>query len=81
MKYCTSELKVPAVVKQQMDYNVAAPAATILGDLIECLDVVPGVLQLLQGTFQPGSSHIRLGSGKPKLDTGIAGLAPTTEPN
>jgi hypothetical protein len=31
---------------------------------------------MLQGTSRPGSSQMRLGSGKPKSDTRIPGLVP-----
>jgi hypothetical protein len=45
---------------------------------MECLDIVPGILQIAQGTSRPGSCHIWLGSGKLQLNQDTAGLAPTT---
>jgi hypothetical protein len=77
--YGTAELRVPAVVKPQTDHDVAAPALTTFGELMESLDIVPGRSQMLHGTSRPGSSHMRLGAGKPKSNTSIPGLAPATE--
>ena len=53
-KYGTSELRVPVVVQPQMDDDAVAPAPTTFGELIEGLDIVPGILQLRQGTSHPG---------------------------
>jgi len=55
-----------------MDQKVASTALTTFGELMECLDVVPGRSQMPQGTSQPGKSRMKLGSGMP-------GLAPATE--
>jgi hypothetical protein len=46
---------------------------------MDYLDIVPGQLQMPQGTSRPGISHMTLGSGKPRLDTCIPGLAPAIE--
>jgi len=73
-KYSTSELRVPAVVQPQTDDDAAAPAPTTFGELMECLEIVPGRSQMLQGTSWPGSRHIRLGLVKPQLKTSISGL-------
>jgi len=81
MKYCTSEWKVPAVVQLQMDDVAAVPAPTTSRELMECLDIDHGILQMPQVTSRPGSCHIRLGSGKQVSNTGMDGLAPTTAPN
>jgi len=81
MKYSTSDLRVPAVVQPQTDDDTAAPALPPLGELMECLDIVRGILQMPQGTTQPGRSHMRLGTGKLWSNTRIPGLAPTAEPN
>ena len=61
-KYGTSELRVPAVVKPQTDDDAAEHAPTTFGELMECLDIVPGISQMPQGTSRPGSSHMSLGS-------------------
>ena len=71
---------VLAVIKPQTTDDAAAPAPTTLGELLESLDIVPGISEIAQWTSQPGSSHIRLGSGKPQLNTGIASFAPGAEP-
>jgi hypothetical protein len=78
-KYVAAELRVPAVVKPQTDHDVAAPALTTFGELMESLDILPGRSQMRHVTSRPGSSHMRLGAGKPKSDTSIPGLAPATE--
>jgi len=49
-KYGTSELRVPAVVQPQRDDDAASPAPATFGELIECLDIVPGISQMPQGT-------------------------------
>jgi len=74
--YGTSELRDPAVVLLQTDDVIAAPACSTSGQLMESLDIVPGRSRLLQGTSRPGSSHIRLCSGKPQLIKGILCLRP-----
>jgi hypothetical protein len=80
-KYGTSTLRVPAVVQHQTDVNAPTPVPTTIGELLECLDILPGISQLPQGTSRPGSSHIKLGSGKPQVNTGIWDLAPTAKPD
>jgi hypothetical protein len=41
--YSPSELVVPAVVQPPTDYDTTAPSPTTCGDLIECLEIVPGI--------------------------------------
>jgi len=77
--YSSSELKVLAVVKPQTNDDAAAPAPTTFGELMQFLDILPGILQMPQGTPRPGSIYIRLGFGKPLSDTGIAGFVPAVE--
>jgi len=48
--YGTSELRVPAVVQLQTDDDTEAPALTTSGELMECLDILPGMMQMLQGS-------------------------------
>jgi len=48
-KYGTSELKVLAVVKPQMDHDLAAPTLTTYGELMESLDIVPGRSKFSKG--------------------------------
>jgi hypothetical protein len=80
MKYSTFELSIPAVVQPQTDDNAPGPPPTSFGELMECLDIVARILQMLQWTSRPGSSHIRLGSQKLQLNTSIHCLEPATEP-
>jgi len=49
-KYCTAELRVPVVVQPQTDDDTSAPPPTPFGELIERLDIVPGIMQMPQGT-------------------------------
>jgi len=79
MKNGTSALRVPAVVQQQTDDDAATPVPTTIGELLECLKIVPGISQMPQGTSRPGSSHIRLCSVKPQSNTSISGLEPAAE--
>jgi len=79
--YSTSKRRTPAVVHLQTDRDAAAREPTSFGELMECLDIIPGILQMPQGTSQPGSSHMRLSSGKPQSDTGEDGPAPPAMPD
>jgi len=78
-KYRTAELRVPVVVQPQTDDDASAPPPTTFGELIERLDIVPGISQMPQGTSQPRRSHIRLGWVKPQSNTTISGLEPAAE--
>ena len=51
-KYCTSELRFPAIVQPQTDNDPEAPAPTTFGELMECPEIVPGILPTPQGTFR-----------------------------
>jgi hypothetical protein len=67
-------------MEPQTNEVAATPASTSLGELLECLDIDWGIPHIPQGTFWPGSSHIRLGSGKPQSNKPIASLLNNTEP-
>jgi hypothetical protein len=43
MKYGTSKSRVPAVAQPQLDDNSVEYALTPFGELMEYLDIVPGV--------------------------------------
>jgi len=75
-EYGTSVLLVPEVIKPQMDDDAAAPAQTTYGELMECLDLVPVICQMPQGTSRPASCHIRLGSVTSQSDTSIPSIMP-----
>jgi len=70
-KYGTSKLMVPAVVQLQTNEAAPAPPLTTFGELMDSHDIVPGISQTPQGTFQPGSSHITLGLVKPQSNSSI----------
>ena len=78
-KYCKSELMVPAVVQQQTDNDALAPARSTFGECIECLEMVPKISPMLQGTSRPGSSHMSQGSMMLQSNTRLSGLEPTAE--
>jgi len=78
-KYGTPTLRVPAVIQQQTDDDAATPIPTTIGELLQCLDIVPGIAQMPPGTSRPGSGHIKLGSAKPQSNTSISGLEPTAD--
>jgi hypothetical protein len=80
-KYGTSELMVPAVVQPQTNDDAPAPPLTTFGQLVVSFDIVPGILQMPQGTSRPGSSHMRLGSVKPQSKSTIPSGEPAAEPD
>jgi len=41
IKYGTTQLKVPAVVKPQTNMTAATPSPTTFGELMDALDIVP----------------------------------------
>jgi len=79
--YGTFELRVPAVVQTQTNDDAPAPPPTTFGELIESVDIVPGISQRPQGTSRPGSSHIRLGSVKPQSKSSIRSGEPAAKPD
>jgi len=78
-KYGTAELRVPEVVQPQTDDDALAPPPTTFGELMERLEIVPGISQMPRGTSRPGSSHIRLVSVEPQWKTIVSGLEPAAE--
>jgi len=80
-KYGTFELRVPAVLQQQTNDDTPAPPPTTFGELMESVDIVPGISQRPQGTSRPGSSHIRLGSVKLQSRSSIPSSEPAVEPD
>jgi len=80
-KYGRFELRVPAVVQPQTNDDAPAPPPTTFGELMESVDIVPGISQRPQGTSPPGSSHIRLGSVMPQSKSSIPSGEPAAEPD
>ena len=66
MRYGTAELKVPAVVKPQMDMSTATPSRMTGGEHMQTTDTVRGQSEMPAVTSRPGSSQMRLGSKKPQ---------------
>jgi len=56
--YRTAELKVPAVVKLEMEDVAAASAQTTFGEHMETLDIMHGILQMPPGTSWQGSGQL-----------------------
>jgi len=81
MKYGTTELKVPAVVKPQTDTTAAKPSLTTFGELMQVLDIVPGQSQMPQVTSWQGSCQMRLRSEKPQADNQLVSLMPDAVPD
>jgi len=81
MKYGTTELMVPAVVKLQTDMTAAKPSPTTFGELMQVLDIVPGQSQMPQVMSWQGSSQMRLGSEKPQADNHIVYLMSDAVPD
>jgi hypothetical protein len=80
-RYGTSKLRVPAAVQPPTDDDKVAPALATFEELMKCVDIVPGISQMPQGTSRPGSSHIRLGSEKSQSNMSILCLVPAAEPD
>jgi hypothetical protein len=72
--YSTSALRVSAVVQAHTYDDTEAPALVPFAELIEYLDIDPGILHIQQETSHPGRNHIRLGSVKLQLNPGIPSL-------
>ena len=81
MWYGTSEWRVPAIVKLHLDDDAAASVLSTCGELMECLDIVPGISEMPQRTSRPPCGHMRLGSGKPQFNTKLLSLVPDPEPD
>jgi len=73
-EYGTNKLKDLAEFKPHMDDDVVNPASSTFGALSESLDIIPRILQMLQGNSQSGSVKMRLGSGRPEWNICIASL-------
>ena len=81
MKYGTTQLKVPAVVKPQTDTAAATPSPTTFEELMQGLDINPRQSQILQVTSRQGSSQMRLRSENPQVANHILSLMPDAVPD
>jgi len=80
-KYRTFELKVPAVVQPQTNHDPPAPPLKTFGELMESVDILPGISRRPQGPSRPSSSHIRLGSVKLQSKMSKPSGEPAAEPD
>jgi hypothetical protein len=71
MMYGKTALSIPAVSQLQTDDNAQAPMPKRFGELMKCLDIVPGISKTPQWTTEPGHRYIRLGFVKPQWKTSI----------
>jgi len=81
MKYCTAELKLPAVVKPPIDSTAAKPPLKTFGEHMHTLDDICGQSQMPAVTSRPGCNQMRLGSEKPQLQKLLPKLWPMAAPN
>jgi len=81
LNYGTAELTAPAFGKVQTDKLESAPAVTTFCELTKTLDIVIGISQMLLGTSQPGSCHVRQRSGTSKTHKQIAYGVPMGTPD
>jgi hypothetical protein len=66
MRYGTAELKVPAVVKPQIDTTAATPSPMTVGEHMQTPEIARGQSEMPGVTSRPGSSQMRLGLEKPQ---------------
>jgi hypothetical protein len=81
MKYRMTKLMVLAVRKPQTHSNAATPVLTTFGKLLQTVHIVAGQSQMPQGTSQPASSQMRLGSENPQSHTDMTSLQPDAVAN
>jgi len=74
-------MRVLAVILPQAKEYAPAPPPATFGELIESLDIVPGISHRPQGTSRPRTSHIRQGSVKPQAKSSIPSGEPAAEPD
>jgi len=75
MRYGTAELKVPAVVKPQMETTAATPSPITVGERMQTPEIFRGQSEMPAVTSRPGSSQMRLGSEKPQSHKFISVLS------
>jgi len=79
MRYRTAKLKVPAVVKPQIDTTAGTPSPIEVGEHMQTPEIVQGQLEMPAVTSWPGSRQIRLGSEKPQSHKLIPVLSPSMD--
>ena len=76
MRYGTAELKVPAVVKPQIETTAATPSPITVGEHMQTPEIVRGQSEMPAVTSRPGSIPMRLGFEKPQAQIFIPILLP-----
>jgi len=80
-KYGTSKLCIPVVIQLKTDDDVVPPEPTAFVEVMEHLQIVPGVSGLPQGTSRPPNSHRRIRSGMLHTVTSIHGVVSPMVPD
>jgi hypothetical protein len=65
-RYGTAELKVPVVVKPQIDTTTATPSPITVGEHMQTPELIQGQSEMPAVTSRPGSSQMRPSSEKPQ---------------
>jgi len=81
IKYGTTQLMIPVVVKLQRDITAATPSPISFGKLMQARDMVPGRLQMPPLTLRSRSCQMRQCSERPQADTNILSLASNAVPD
>jgi hypothetical protein len=80
-KYGTCQLSVRAIIQPHTTEDTLAPPPPTFRELLQRLDIVPGISQMPQRTSRPEISHIRLDTVKPQSKSSIACGEPAAEPD
>jgi len=75
MRYGTAELKVPGVVKPQIETTASTPSPITVGEHMQTPGIVRRQSEMPAVTSRPGSSQMRLGSEKPQSHNLISVLS------
>jgi hypothetical protein len=66
MRCLPAELKIPAVVKPQIDTTTATPSPISVGEHMQTPEIVQGQSEMPAVNSPPGSSQMGLGVEKPQ---------------
>ena len=80
-KYWTAKLKVPVVVKPQIDMTAGTPSSRPFGEHMQTPDIFHRQLQMPAVTSRPETNQIWLGLEKPQSHKFILVLSPDTAPD
>jgi hypothetical protein len=78
VKYGTAELKVPVVVKPQIDMTGAIPSSITVAEHVQTPEIVRGQSEMPAVTSRPECSQQRMGLKQPQFHKSIPVLSPGT---